>query len=234
MSRQPAEQIGGGAISWRLACPAPFLEVCRLEVEAGSGSRTGGRFPCVPARSAARQVQPPRVWPQQRWSSMFAMPGIVRGGALKWFVVASAGDVSPGEIVPSSERCNPHSICRRTSEGDNPQSSAASDSNALAKVSGQPNSPRFAAAEKSRRCRSPSLAPSRMNASVCRFSVGEPLATDARRYAFPSASLPTRASAPCQSAVACSFCPGSIGSSKAAGSFASSKILSSDSPINSS
>ena len=73
-------------------------------------------------------------------------------------------------FATAAPRCdNPVSICRRTSEGDNPQSSAASVSKAWAKVGGQWNSARFAAALKSSRCRSPSPAPSRINARVERF-----------------------------------------------------------------
>ncbi len=77
-------------------------------------------------------------------------------------------------------------------------------SRATASAGGQPNSARFAAAENKSRCRSPVPAPSRMKSSVERFNVGEPLPA-ARRAAFASPSLATRATAACQSAAAVSL-----------------------------
>ena len=131
-----------------------------------------------------------------------------------------------GEATPAS----PHSIPRRTSFGDKPESSADSSSNATANAGVQLNSARFAAAEYKSRCRLPWSSTLRMKSSVARFKVGVPLPM-ARRAAFASLSFATCMTAVCQSAAAWSLCRVGVGRSNAAGSLARSRILSSGNPF---
>ena len=182
--------------------------------------RRSRRRPLVPATVRAFGVGDRRRFPEPsqrrlsivgrcRFGSLGSLPASSRSVRRSLDGRAVQRLASADEAVRSGEAqrptASPHSICRRTSFGGSPESSADSSSRATASAGGQRNSARFAAAEYKSRCRSPVPAPSRMKSSVDLVQASAQPLPAARRAAFASPSLATRSTAACQSAAAASL-----------------------------